>query len=79
MEITIRKLQEYLKNRYKDRNDSVRLLTKLIEEVGEVAEICKYFKVKVLKKDGVSLAEELWDVIHYVVALQVLMILIWQK
>ncbi|WP_322949892.1 hypothetical protein RRG44_01350 [Mycoplasmopsis cynos] len=38
MEITIRKLQEYLKNRYKDRNDSVRLLTKLIEEVGEVAE-----------------------------------------
>ncbi|WAM04948.1 hypothetical protein [Mycoplasmopsis cynos] len=45
MEITIRKLQEYLKNRYKDRNDSVRLLTKLIEEVGEVAEICKYFKV----------------------------------
>ncbi|WAM11131.1 hypothetical protein ONA00_01300 [Mycoplasmopsis cynos] len=50
MEITIRKLQEYLKNRYKDRNDSVRLLTKLIEEVGEVAEICKYFKVKVLKK-----------------------------
>ncbi|WAM02991.1 hypothetical protein ONA22_04080 [Mycoplasmopsis cynos] len=51
MEITIRKLQEYLKNRYKDRNDSVRLLTKLIEEVGEVAEAYKYFKVlKVLKK-----------------------------
>ncbi|UWV93559.1 hypothetical protein NW062_06630 [Mycoplasmopsis cynos] len=44
MEITIRKLQEYLKNRYKDRNDSVRLLTKLIEEVGEVAEFINISK-----------------------------------
>ena len=72
MNVTIRDYEDYLYDRYKDHGIDSSLFMKLVEEVGEVAEVLN-------KRDGrkasgqddlnAQLASELVDVIHYAVAI----------
>ncbi|UWD34253.1 MazG nucleotide pyrophosphohydrolase domain-containing protein [Mesomycoplasma molare] len=68
-ELTIKQLQEYLYEIYKNKANNVRMLTKLTEEVGEVAEAIAIKEGWKQNKQNVSLEEELADIIHYTVAL----------
>ena len=71
-EVTIRQLQAYLKEHYKDSRTEEGLFIKLVEEVvGEVAEV---LNGRSGRKEGVQdsneeLAKELVDIIHYTVAI----------
>ena len=75
MEITVRNYEDYLYDHYKDHGIDSSLFMKLVEEVGEVAEVLN-------KRDGrkasdganlnAQLANELVDVIHYAVAIAAL-------
>ena len=72
MNVSIRDYEDYLYDHYKDHGIDSSLFMKLVEEVGEVAEVLN-------KRDGrkasgqddlnVQLANELVDVIHYAVAI----------
>ena len=72
MEVSIRDYEAYLFDHYKDHGIDSSLFMKLVEEVGEVAEVLN-------KRDGrkasgqedlsAQLANELVDVIHYAVAI----------
>ena len=72
MNISIRDYEDYLYDHYKDHGIDSSLFMKLVEEVGEVAEVLN-------KRDGrkasgqddlnAHLANELVDVIHYAVAI----------
>lgn len=72
MEITVKDYEDYLYDHYKDHGIDTSLFMKLIEEVGEVAEVLN-------KRDGrkasnhedmkSQLANELVDVIHYAFAI----------
>lgn len=72
MNVSIRDYEEYLYDHYKDHGIDTSLFMKLVEEVGEVAEVLN-------KRDGrkatsnedlnVQLANELVDVIHYAFAI----------
>lgn len=72
MNISIRDYEDYLYDHYKDHGIDSSLFMKLVEEVGEVAEVLN-------KRDGrkasgqddlnAQLANELVDVIHYAVAI----------
>ena len=72
MEVKINDLQEYLLEHYQNRRHETALFMKLVEEVGEVAEVLN-------KRDGrktsdsedlkSQLANELVDVIHYAFAI----------
>ena len=72
MNVTIRGYEDYLYDHYKDHGIDSSLFMKLVEEVGEVAEVLN-------KRDGrkassqedlnAQLAKELADVIHYAVAI----------
>ena len=75
MEVTIRDYEAYLFDHYKDHGIDSSLFMKLVEEVGEVAEVLN-------KRDGRKasdqedlngkLANELVDVIHHAVAIAAL-------
>lgn len=70
-EVTIRQLQAYLEEHYKDSRTEEGLFIKLFEEVGEVAEV---LNGRSGRKEGVQdsneeLAKELADIIHYTVAI----------
>lgn len=70
-EVTIRQLQAYLKEHYKDGRTEEGLFIKLVEEVGEVAEV---LNGRSGRKEGVQdsneeLTKELADIIHYTVAI----------
>ena len=75
MNISIRDYEDYLYDHYKDHGIDSSLFMKLVEEVGEVAEVLN-------KRDGrkasgsddlnFQLAKELVDVIHYAVAIAAL-------
>ena len=75
MHITIEALEAYLAHRYKGWGNDQGMFMKLVEEVGEVAEVLN-------KRDGrkasiqddlnAQLANELVDVIHYAVAIAAL-------
>ena len=75
MEITVRNYEDYLYDHYKNHGIDTSLFMKLVEEVGEVAEVLN-------KRDGRKasdstnlndqLANELVDVIHYAVAIAAL-------
>ncbi len=72
MEITVRELEEYLGHLYKKHSDDHGLFMKLVEEIGEVAEVLN--KISGRKSSGgedleANLASELADVIHYAVAI----------
>lgn len=70
-EVIIRQLQAYLEEHYKDSRTEEGLFIKLVEEVGEVAEV---LNGRSGRKEGVQdsneeLAKELADIIHYTVAI----------
>ena len=72
MNVSIRSYEDYLYDHYKDHGIDSSLFMKLVEEVGEVAEVLN-------KRDGrkasgdedlsTQLANELADVVHYAVAI----------
>ncbi|MGT2910918.1 pyrophosphohydrolase domain-containing protein [Streptococcus cameli] len=70
--LTIADLQAYLTRHYQGDRDTQGFFTKLVEEVGEIAEVLNQ-KVgrKVCNKDDLdeALAAELADLIHYTVAI----------
>ena len=66
-DLTFRQLQDYLLEHYQQSRTEEGLFMKLVEEVGEVAEVLN-------GKEGVQdsneeLAKELADIIHYTVAI----------
>ena len=70
-EVTIRQLQAYLQEHYQNTRTEEGLFIKLVEEVGEVAEV---LNGRSGRKAGVQdsneeLAKELADIIHYTVAI----------
>lgn len=72
MEITIGALQEYLANRYCGWANEQGMFMKLVEELGEVAEILnKRAGRKASEEDDLQmqLGTELADMIHYIVAI----------
>ena len=69
-DLTFRQLQDYLLENYQQSRTEEGLFIKLVEEVGEVAEV---LNGRSGRKEGVQdsneeLAKELADVIHYTVA-----------
>ena len=72
MKISVKDYEDYLYDHYKDHGIDTSLFMKLVEEVGEVAEVLN-------KRDGrkasdsenlkIQLANELVDVIHYAFAI----------
>ena len=70
--VTIEILEKYLKDRYKGWATDQRMLLKLVEEIGEVAEIINMKAgIKACDKDNLDreLGVELADMIHYIVAI----------
>ena len=70
-EVTIGQLQAYLKEHYYNTRTEEGLFIKLVEEVGEVAEV---LNGRSGRKEGVQdsneeLGKELADIIHYTVAI----------
>ena len=70
-DLTFRQLQDYLLEHYKQSRTEEGLFMKLVEEVGEVAEV---LNGRSGRKEGVQdsneeLAKELADIIHYTVAI----------
>lgn len=69
MTITIEQYQEFLKDRYKDWGTTESLFIKLVEEIGEVAEIINMRNGSKKVEENESLEYELSDVLHYVLAI----------
>ena len=75
MNVSIRDYEDYLHDHYKNHGIDSSLFMKLVEEVGEVAEVLnkrdgrKAFGQEDLKS---QLANELVDVVHYAVAIAAL-------
>ena len=66
-DLTIRQLEEYLLDHYQQSRTEEGLFIKLVEEVGEVAEV---LNGRSGRKEGVQDSnEELADIIHYTVAI----------
>ena len=75
MNVTIRDYENYLYDHYKDHGIDSSLFMKLVEEVGEVAEVLnKRDGRKVTENEDLKeqLANELVDVIHYAFAIAAL-------
>lgn len=75
MKITIEELQEYLYDHYKNGGIDQSMFMKLVEEVGEVAEVLnkKAGRKSAHKEDlQTQLGNELADVIHYTMAIAAL-------
>ena len=71
MEVTIKNLEDYLHHQYGGRAHEQSLFMKLVEEMGEVAEI---LNKRAGRKSGggdldTELGKELADMIHYTVAI----------
>ena len=71
MSLTIRKMQKYLKEKYKrtkpeDIGNTQRYFLKLIEEIGELAEVIR--KGKRMEDNNIkgNIEEEISDVLYYV-------------
>lgn len=72
MEITIKELEAYLSSLYNGRVSDRSLFMKLVEEIGEVAEILNKLsgrKISDCDDLEMQLGKELADVIHYAVAI----------
>ena len=72
MKVTIEQLQAYLASHYGNRGNEQGMFMKLVEEIGEVAEILnKRSGRKASSEEDLQweLANELADVIHYTVAI----------
>ena len=75
MKITIEELQEYLFDHYKNGGIDQSLFMKLVEEIGEVAEVLnkKAGRKSVGQEDlQTHLGNELADVVHYTIAIAAL-------
>ncbi|MEF9920317.1 MazG nucleotide pyrophosphohydrolase domain-containing protein [Anaerorhabdus sp.] len=75
MKITINELEEYLFDHYKNGGVDQSLFMKLVEEIGEVAEVLnKKAGRKFAGQDDLQaqLGNELADVIHYTIAIAAL-------
>lgn len=75
MKITIEELQEYLFDQYKNGGIDQSLFMKLVEEIGEVAEVLnkKAGRKSVGQEDlQTQLGNELADVVHYTIAIAAL-------
>lgn len=72
MNITIEALQAYLSDRYGDRANEQGLFMKLVEEIGEVAEVLNKRAGRKSSTESdlqEELGSELADMIHYIVAI----------
>ena len=72
MNITIEALQAYLSDRYGDRANEQGLFMKLVEEIGEVAEVLNKRAGRKCSAESdlqEELGSELADMIHYIVAI----------
>ncbi|KPJ22999.1 MazG nucleotide pyrophosphohydrolase domain-containing protein [Streptococcus phocae] len=75
MEVTVSELQDYLFNHYHKKAIDEGLFIKLVEEVGEVAEV---LNKKAKRKETISedlesqLGSEIADVLHYAIAIAAL-------
>ena len=72
MNVTIKELEAYLQHNYAGRANEQGLFMKLIEEIGETAEILNMRSGRKKAKEEdmrEQLANELADVIHYAVAI----------
>lgn len=67
--LTFDNLQRYLTLKYKDRGTSTGLFMKLVEEIGEVAEVLNQLDGRKEVDLDASLEKELVDVLHYTVAI----------
>jgi len=69
-ELTIRKLQECIKNIDHKNNSNDKYMLKLIEEIGELAEVIRKNK-RMEKGESIkgTIEEELQDVLYYIVCL----------
>ena len=70
--LTVRDLQDYLAHTYGDRGEETGMFMKLVEEIGELAEILNMRAGRKTADEGDltdELACELADVIHYTVAI----------
>ena len=75
MDITIERLQAYLQDHYEGRATEQSMFMKLVEEIGEVAEVLnKRAGRKATEGEDLQdqLAVELADMIHYIVAIAAL-------
>lgn len=68
-ELTIKDLQKYLALKYNNGRTSSALFMKLVEEIGEVAEVLNQLEGRKASSSDKSLENELVDVLHYVVAI----------
>lgn len=73
MKVTIAELEAYLLERYSNGGNEQSLFMKLVEEIGEVAEVLNKKAGRKKSDSGedlqVQLGDELADVIHYAVAI----------
>lgn len=75
MKVSIEELQEYLLEHYSNGGIDESLFMKLVEEIGEVAEVLNKKAGRKLSKNEdlqVQLGNELADVIHYAIAIAAL-------
>lgn len=68
-QLTFHELQSYLALKYKEGRTSTALFMKLVEEIGEVAEVLNQLEGRKENAGNTSLEKELVDVIHYAVAI----------
>ncbi|WP_079478957.1 MazG nucleotide pyrophosphohydrolase domain-containing protein [Halobacillus salinus] len=68
-QLSFQDLQRYLELKYKEEATSSALFMKLVEEVGEVAEVLNQVEGRKEDSGEASLEQELVDVIHYAVAI----------
>lgn len=68
-ELTFTQMQSYLALKYTDKSSDMGLFMKLVEEVGEVAEVLNQLAGRKEMSSDNSLANELADVIHYTIAI----------
>ena len=68
-QLTFHELQSYLALKYKEGRTSSALFMKLVEEIGEVAEVLNQLEGRKENSGNASLEKELVDVIHYAVAI----------
>jgi len=68
-QLTFHEFQNYLALKYNVGRTSTALFMKLVEEIGEVAEVLNKLEGRKKNTGNTSLENELVDVIHYVVAI----------
>ncbi|MCM3710213.1 MazG nucleotide pyrophosphohydrolase domain-containing protein [Sporosarcina luteola] len=68
-QLTFQAYQSYLTLKYKEGRTSSGLFMKLVEEIGEVAEVLNQIEGRKSVSSDTSLERELVDVIHYALAI----------